>query len=177
MCCSLSLLSNITKLSKPVSLSLPNGLVLLVKNISTSYLDNVFFVPSFNYNLLSVSKWIFVTEGTISFYSDHCDFRASHSQDVLAHGRMISKLYHLEFYKDFSSTLFSMVNSVVSKHKLSALWHMRLGHASSQMLHKIPMIGSNIIDDSNHQCPICPLSKQTNMPFPLSTSMLLTVLI
>lgn len=106
MCCSLSLLSNITKLSKPVSLSLPNGLVLLVKNISTSYLDNVFFVPSFNYNLLFVSKWISVTEGTISFYSDHCDFRASHSQDVLAHGRMISKLYHLEFYKDFSSTLF-----------------------------------------------------------------------
>lgn len=176
MCCSISLLNNVTKLSKRVNLALPNGSTILVDTIGSFQihphltLDNVFFVPSFKYNLLSVSKWIAATGGSVTFFSEHCEFHVPTSQDVLANGRLISGLFHLEFLKDSVSLNSPIVNSVVSKHKLSALWHMRLGHTSSQVLHKIAVVGSNIVDNCTHQCPICPFSKQTSLPFPLSTS-------
>lgn len=112
MCCSLPLLNDVTKLAKPISLSLPNGSVLMVDTVGsfrihpTITLDYVFFVPTFNYNLLSVSKWISATGGTVSFYSDHCEFHVPTLQNVLANGRLISGLYHLEFHKTMLQHLF-----------------------------------------------------------------------
>ena len=52
----------------------------------------------------------------------------------------------------------------------SALWHMRLGHASTAVLHKISHVAPHLVDDNLKACLVYPLSKQTNLPFPVSTS-------
>jgi len=46
----------------------------------------------------------------------------------------------------------------------SALWHLRLGHASTQVLSKIPGISTTNYDSKN--CIPCILAKQTRLPFP-----------
>lgn len=112
---------------------------------------NLFLVPSFHYNLLSVSKWIHDTRGTVSFFTDHCEFRFPSSQEILANGRLITGLYHLEFHNDSCLPLLPVINSVTFKTQISALWHMRLGHASSQVLHKISDVSSHVLADFNHQ--------------------------
>lgn len=76
MCCSLSLLTDVKSLSNPINLSLPTGAIIAVHETGTFsihpklVLHNVLFVPSFNYNLLSVSKWISDSGGNVLFLSD-----------------------------------------------------------------------------------------------------------
>lgn len=174
MCCSLAMLTDVVTLPRPITLSLPNGAVISVTQSGTFrihptlVLHNVFYVPSFTYNLLSVSKWIKDTGGYVSFYVAHCEFRHDKSDSALGFGRLIAGLFHLEFQ---SLNVHSpVVNSVTSKTKLSALWHLRLGHVSNDVLHHIPDISSTVVSDCNKQCPICPISKQTKLPFPVSSS-------
>lgn len=64
----------------------------------------------------------------------------------------------------------SSVNHVNSKSYLNALWHMRLGHVFSPVLHKIPCISPDLCDITNTKCHICPLAKQTKLPFSVSNN-------
>lgn len=69
------------------------------------------------------------------------------------------------------------INNVTSEHKLSALWHMRLGHASSPVLPHIDSISYCVSDKHNKHCPILPVSKQTKCHVLSVIVMLLTPLI
>ncbi|XP_074352709.1 uncharacterized protein LOC141691856 [Apium graveolens] len=62
------------------------------------------------------------------------------------------------------------INIVRNKTELSVLWHLRIGHASNDVLHHIPEIKSFVADKCNQLCPICPISKQTKLPFQSSHS-------
>lgn len=110
----------------------------------------------------------------MSFLPGQYDFYTSAATTPLATGKLVDGLYHLEFQAD--SSLNHVVptlpasHAVTSKHQLSAMWHLRLGHASGGVLHKISPIRGELVDDYNKQCPICPISKQTQLPFPVSTS-------
>ncbi|KAL6273311.1 hypothetical protein ACE6H2_024003 [Prunus campanulata] len=51
----------------------------------------------------------------------------------------------------------------------TSLWHMRLGHPSSSCLKLVtPFLTSKNIS-FDHNCSICPMAKQTRLPFPLSS--------
>lgn len=113
----------------------------------------------------------------MSFFSDHCNFYDTDSKTLLATGKLIDGLYHLEFQPLIVSASFnpssctqSSINIIQSKSQLSVLWNLRLGHVSNEVLHKIPEVHTSIIDSCNKQCPDCPLSKQTKLPFQLSES-------
>lgn len=47
---------------------------------------------------------------------------------------------------------------------------MRLGHPSTPVLQKISSLHTHMVVDSLNSCPICPISKQSNLPFTLSNS-------
>jgi hypothetical protein len=49
------------------------------------------------------------------------------------------------------------------------LWHHRLGHASSSHLSFIAKNLLNFPVQSNNTCPVCPLAKQSRLPFSPST--------
>ncbi|KAL5753491.1 hypothetical protein ACOSP7_021711 [Xanthoceras sorbifolium] len=51
----------------------------------------------------------------------------------------------------------------------SNLWHMRLGHPSPSRLKLASfLLSSNNISYDNN-CTVCPMAKQTRLPFPLSS--------
>lgn len=73
MCCSKDLLHNVQLLSTPVSVALPDNSHIIVTHsgslmLGALHLHNVFLIPSFSYNLISVSKWINDTSGRVDFY-------------------------------------------------------------------------------------------------------------
>lgn len=47
---------------------------------------------------------------------------------------------------------------------------MRLGHVSTPVLHHIPAVSDYVSENFTKTCPICPLAKQTNLPYSLSSS-------
>jgi hypothetical protein len=50
----------------------------------------------------------------------------------------------------------------------SQLWHRRLGHLSNKVLSFLSNNVSNICSSDSKQCLVCPLTKQTSIPFPTS---------
>jgi hypothetical protein len=50
----------------------------------------------------------------------------------------------------------------------SQLWHRRLGHLSNKVLSFLSNNVSNICSFNSKQCLVCPLAKQTSIPFPTS---------
>lgn len=182
MCYSLDLMHDITTLLPSIHVSLPNGATLLVNKIGsvtitdTLILQNVLFVPSFYYNLFSVPKWALDTGHLVTFFPQHCFFKHHTNDSILAIGRVEAGLYHLQINSPQPSlhtcSNFEKVaiNSVLSKRQSSALWHLRLGHVSTPVLHKIPAITNSISDSHTKTCHICPLAKQSHLPFHVSTS-------
>ena len=51
---------------------------------------------------------------------------------------------------------------------LSSLWHKRLGHAPLKVLSRIKEL--NIVSVHEYHCSICPIAKQSRLPFPTSLS-------
>lgn len=124
------------------------------------------FVPSFNYNLFSISTLTKDSSCSVFFFPDKCIFQDQNQKRVLAVGNEHEGLYHLQLSSSPCGSSFSSshVNSV-SKSKTSALWHLRLGHPSLSILNKIDVLASNIDSSYNKSCPICPIAKQCSLPF------------
>ncbi|CAL2228141.1 unnamed protein product [Prunus armeniaca] len=53
--------------------------------------------------------------------------------------------------------------------RISTLWHQRLGHPSPAPFHHLSKIIPEIMFNSQHICDVCPLAKQTRLPFPSSS--------
>jgi hypothetical protein len=50
----------------------------------------------------------------------------------------------------------------------SQLWHRRLGHLSNKVLSFLSNNVSDFCSSDSKQCLVCPLAKQTRIPFPTS---------
>lgn len=74
LCCFISLFTDVNSLVSPISLTLPNRATIMVHQLVLSRFilicicTTYFVVPSFTYNLLSVSQWILYSAGTVSFF-------------------------------------------------------------------------------------------------------------
>ena len=64
---------------------------------------------------------------------------------------------------DSNSVLFSRDNE-------DLLWHNRLGHVPFAKMKAIDSIPANFKTKQPFVCPICPMSRQTRLPFPKSTT-------
>lgn len=184
MSCSLDILSKVTTLANPVHVALPTGSIVLVTQAGSInfnnhfHIDNVFFVLSFHYNLLSVPKWTHETSGHVSFSANMCTFQDQNLRQKLALGKLKDGLYHLELQNasDYSTNFgmsfvrLSYSNIALTNHQLSALWHMRLDNVSFPVLLQISSVVEHVNDACNKSCLVCLLSKQSNLSFNLSTS-------
>jgi hypothetical protein len=155
--------------------NLPNGQKALVTHIgtvrlsSTLVLTNVLCVPSFSFNLLSVSKLIANLSCCLIFLHKHCFIQNLISWGTIGVDEERDGLFYL-LHSDPPVPV-SSVFSVLSINNVSDdLWHYRLGHLSSSRLaifHKfVPVISVN----PNHICTVCPLAKQKRLPFVDSNS-------
>ncbi|KAL2246003.1 UNVERIFIED_CONTAM: Retrovirus-related Pol polyprotein from transposon TNT 1-94 [Sesamum indicum] len=136
-------------------------------------LKDVLYVPGLKFNLLSVSKICNNTSIRFEFIQSHCIVQDHMTNEVLAIGCQIGKLYIIKD-QHFDQKHIKNIMESCRELGLSALsipseiWHRRLGHASQNV-----MIHTRLVKESKVQeniCETCPLAKQQRLSFPLSVS-------
>ncbi|XP_010526680.1 PREDICTED: uncharacterized protein LOC104804180 isoform X2 [Tarenaya hassleriana] len=178
VCCNLGLFSEVHDIPV-VSVSLPNGSSLKVTQAGTVLLSSsitlssVLFIPTFHYNLLSVSCLTQQTSCSVHFFRDSFIIQDLTRGLMIGKGKQLHNLYILEMLHTSSTTI-----SLPSKFctTLSAttfdLWHHRLGHPSDIRVHSIDKSSElkfSTSETSSISCPVCPLAKQRRLSFPVSS--------
>ena len=162
MSSSLNLFSSYSTCSKHSTLKLPDGTGHLITHIGTVTLSptlclkNVLFVPTFQFNLISISELVKTRTFFVFFSNDECVFQDMLSKKKIGLGRLHEGLYHLHN----PAIIFSFQNSAQNN-----LWHCRLGHASPSCLQLLAKQFSFIHSSNNVNCMICPQAKQTHLCF------------
>lgn len=171
-------------LSKLKKVHLPNGDTTTVTYVgvynmnATDLIHNVFFVPTFKYNLLSVSKLTRDLQCSVSFFPDFFVLQDLYNGQVKVIGKESNRLYLLPTHDSsrgvlnsiHSAQLSTILDKSSSPEFQIALLHKRLGHTSSRVLSHLLPISSMLCGKVIHKCTICPLVKQHRLTFPTSES-------
>lgn len=176
ICTVYNFFKDIRDLKEPVNVHMPDG------NIRTTnksgrvslnqfmVLENVLYIPSFKFNLLSVGKVLKKGDLGCNFYGEFCEFQDLRTSRVIARGKLRGNLYVLHpksFNHDENSctaNLFDFsVNSIVNSIVDVVTWHARLGHPSITVSKHLDPLRNKSLD--NLLCDVCPLAKQTRQPF------------
>lgn len=129
----------VSKLAVPKMVSLPNGNTTQVTHVGScalsdkSIISNVFYLPEFKYNLMSVSKLTKELDCSVTFFPNFYIFQDLYSGKVKEVGRAAGCLY-TQSHDRSEKEIVLAVNQVPSNMEL---WHQRLGHVSSVVLSKI----------------------------------------
>ncbi|KAL0351159.1 UNVERIFIED_CONTAM: Retrovirus-related Pol polyprotein from transposon RE2 [Sesamum radiatum] len=148
-----------------------SGTICLNDKIS---LAHVLYVPFFHNNLISVSKLCVDSNIALEFLPTHCILQDRMTEEVLAVARQTNRLYILD-PSSFSRNLIDMHCSKLSckvfhvAHGDVFLWHQRLGRPSFKTLQHVKGFSSSVLTD-NTICDVCPMAKQSRLPFQTSTS-------
>ena len=183
--CSATLLTTITSLTQSI-VELPNGESAQVTHIgtvqlfATLFLDNVLCVPSFSFNLLSISKLTHKMPYCLVFLSQFCFIQDLSSWKTIGLGEVHHGIYLLQRSDCVSP---SSLSDHLTKHKLSScshfvnavssmprIWHIRLGHPSLNKLVSLQDSLSVSFDTCTNICNICPMAKQKILPFPFNNN-------
>ncbi|KAI3730698.1 hypothetical protein L1987_61872 [Smallanthus sonchifolius] len=124
-------------------------------------LSDVFVVPEYYVNLMSVYKLTRDNKLCVVFDEHQCSIQDLYTKKTLVTGSQIDGLYLCGDVSNSSKVCFNSFN-------VSDLWHSRLGHPSEHVLTvlknrlKIEKIGHIM------PCDVCHRAKQHREPFPLS---------
>ncbi|KAM1681408.1 hypothetical protein ACFX2K_038957 [Malus domestica] len=134
---------------------------------STFLLRDVLCVPTFNVDLMSVSRITGGLNCSVTFFSTWCILQDLTTKRTIGLGKQRGGLYYLVALapvQDGTSRRFC--NMVLSP---TELWHRRLGHLSSSRLDFMSKTMLHFPFQSNNACDVCPLAKQSRLPFGVST--------
>lgn len=134
----------------------------------------VLHVPSFSFNLISVSALTKDLNCSVTFFPTHCVFHDLKTGQVIGGGRESNGLYLLKPIRKESRVL----QSTTSEDTEIMLWHHRLGHALVQSLRSISTLQfkNNVQHLNRDTCQfaktkrnVCPVSinKRSMFPFDL----------
>ncbi|XP_074318040.1 uncharacterized protein LOC141654824 [Silene latifolia] len=180
-----ALLHDICDLDRPILVYLPDGTTKLVHQYGTMHLThhitlhNVFIVPGFKQNLLSIGTLLQHSDMTVTFFQNECWFQDLSSKTVFAKARKHAGLYRIteDLVSKKSTRENSSLSSILNKHVQSNtcmqdsdvfLLHKRLGHTSVDKLKHVP--GFQYCNQRSFDCQICILSKHHALPFHRSMS-------
>ncbi|KAJ0470227.1 putative RNA-directed DNA polymerase [Helianthus annuus] len=133
------------------------GSISLAKDV---ILNDVFFVPDYNVNLLSVYKLSKDNKISVIFNEYSCLLQDSKSGRILVTGKQDNGLYFVNKNGNSVNLCFNSINNC-------NLWHSRLGHPADQVL-SILKNEIGVTDVSKNPCEVCHRAKQVRVPFPLS---------
>ncbi|KAK2413561.1 putative mitochondrial protein [Trifolium repens] len=162
----------------PFTMGLPNGhktnatISGTVKISSSITLYNVYYIPSFTVNLISVTKLLTSLDCHITFHPNNCLIVQNSTKKMIGTAERHGDLYALQVHAPVSllSPMFSC-NSVSNNMDDASLWHCRLGHISDS-IHKCIASKFPFIAYKNHNkntpCDVCHFSKQRILPYPNS---------
>ncbi|KAK9668533.1 hypothetical protein RND81_13G067200 [Saponaria officinalis] len=186
------LLTDVTTLSKPIFVALPDGHVKVVTKVGRLVLSphiiltHVLIVPDFQQNLLSVGKLVASSNMVVVFSSTGCQFQDLSSKVTLAVAHKHGDLYRIRqvtpsilqsvaqssLSADFISASFPSTHRFDNEHCMTvvtaSLLHNRLGHTSCDKLKHV--CNTPVSINKDFFCEICTLAKHHILPFPRSSS-------
>ncbi|XP_069144064.1 uncharacterized protein [Solanum lycopersicum] len=214
-----SYLSKIITIPYPILVNLPNGYKVKVTQVGETILtsgitlNNVLFIPTFHYNLISISALTDHLKCTAFFTNSLCLLQAPSLRRPLEIGRIHDGLYLLcsqclqkknssipclftenknlcshshsctsdvtKLFEDnrnnISNSSVSHANFVVNpfmshENTTDLLWHYRLGHVPFIKMKKLTSIPVKFSPKQPFLCPICPMARQSRLPFSNSTT-------
>nr|KYP34389.1 Copia protein [Cajanus cajan] len=182
---------------EPIRIKLPNGFITQTQISGTVafsgrfFLQDVLYIPDFNYNIISVGKIVKNFNCKIVFDKLCCYIQDHNNKLMIGPANLQCNLYILQ-RQNFSE------NKIVNSARTSSdnnmnnsnfdLWHYRLGHPSDSVLQQIkgqfPYVNLGHPSDSilqqikgqfpyvkyDHKlvCDYCHLAKQCKLSFPIS---------
>ena len=165
-----SLFSELKPAPHPINIRIANGSTMSGHNIgsvSTSNLSipGVFNVPDLSYNLFSVGQLAELGYRIIFDYSG-CIVQNPRTGQELGAGPKVGRMFPVDNLRLPLVTPVSVVAAtVISSVPSLALWHARLGHASSSRVQQLAfrgLLGS--VSTENFDCVSCQLGKQPALP-------------
>lgn len=175
MCFQMNLFEKVKPLANKIhSVIVPDGRKIRVEFVGDVFLPNrlclkeVLFVPNFHCNLISVNKLASQLNCAVIFDTNRCVLQEPLRKRLLL-GNHCKGLYYLQ-HPQIQNTKTHSAHSTTSKVngrsiEEAKLWHLRLGHLP---FNKLKLLFPEILDnkvDSNFICTVCPLAKQTRLPF------------
>ncbi|KAL4311038.1 hypothetical protein GQ457_01G026440 [Hibiscus cannabinus] len=185
------ILSDFNSLIDPIPVpsrfvQLPNGKSSAVTHTGSVHLSNdislsnVLFVPHFTHNLISVSQLLREMNCAIHFYPDYCFLQYLSTGMMKGIGKRSKGLYFLQSSSFHNKQPFSFQSSSLHSDVLQCktvdlnkitLWHARLGHVPCSQISRLSLFNDvSINNDCLQSCTICPLARQTRLPFPSSST-------
>lgn len=166
---------------KPIGVRLLNGYPVIASIASTVsfsshfILQDVLYLPDFNFNLISISKVVSSNKCRVTFTDQGCVIQ-DHSLKRTGLGRLEQGLYHLDYGAGKaeptagSVSVNSVNNDVCFSIPKSAIWHFRFGHASPAKLEMLCKDFPSIHVNKGLVCDVCHFARQKKLPFSLSNS-------
>ncbi|CAL0331539.1 unnamed protein product [Lupinus luteus] len=169
VCCTLAAFHNFKRIN-PLTISLPNGNKVAAKYSRTIifsnilYISDVLYVPSFNFNLISVSRHVKSLDCTLIFSNNHCEIQDKQSLRMIGAAELKGGLYVLTVSSKHI-TKGCQVNLFTSYDDAN-LWHSRLGHLSHRKMQLMQSVFPIIkCVKTSDPCEICHLAKQKRLPY------------
>jgi histone deacetylase 1/2 len=131
------------------------------------HLKNILHVPEATKSLVSTSHLAHGNHAFVEYWPNSFFVKDQDTKEVLLQGRCVNGLYPLP---SSSSLSLGHVHGVAKN--TSSLWHRRLGHPSSVVVHQVLCDNSIPFSESNKEsvCDACQMAKSHQLPYPKSTS-------
>ena len=171
-----SLFSKLQPASHPLNIRTANGSIMFGHNIGSVLTSNlsipgVFNVPDLSYNLFSVGQLAEFGYRIIFDYSG-CIVQNPSTGQELGTGPRVRRMFPVDNLRlPLVAPVSIAATAAVSSIPSLALWHVRLGHASSSRVQQLAsrgLLGS--VSTENFDCVSCQLGKQPVLPFNSSGS-------
>jgi len=155
---------------------LPNGHYVYATRSGIVYLSasitliNVLYIPSFTFNLISISKLVSSASCTLTFSSTTCILQDTNTQARIGTVEVRHDLYqltpdHIIPHTICSTTVRPQCNIIPID-----LWHFRMGHPSSERLQCMQSYYPFLQNNKNFTCNTCHYAKHKRLPFSSSNS-------
>lgn len=169
ICCDRSLFINM-KPVEHVSVILPTRSRFAVEFVGTVSLtpevelNECLYVPSFAYNLLSISSLLRDSNYFVNFYDQSCALQDKSRSKMIGKVELLDGLYILSVPR-----ILQPKNATVLASKATLeTWHQRLRHPSTARLHSMKnLLHTDDNSDKHDHCRICPLALQRRLSFPV----------
>jgi len=158
--CMRNIFTNFHKI-KPIKIGLSNGSCVYANYVGTVRITkkliiyDVFYIPSFTLNIISIQKLINHFNLQWLFFRDKCQIKDIHTWRMVGLASLIDGLYRITG----EDSQFS-INSVMKFKTCNIdIWHHRLGHPSNNVLDHICKDNVNIQYNKTNVCDSCHYAK------------------
>ena len=133
-------------------------------------LNDVLYIPSFTFNLISISKLVSSTNCELIFSSNTCVLQDTNTKAKIGTVEVSHGLYQFTLKLPNSHTICSTIVHPKCNVIPIDLWHFRMGHPSYERLQVMQSYYPSLHNNKNFVCTTCHYEKHKRSSFSSSIS-------